>query len=51
MIVSLLVMELFKKKDRPVSNNHPVDGNQTIGGVCIHIFNYGIIKEKYTLYE
>ena len=24
MIVSLLVMELFKKKDRPVSNNHPV---------------------------
>ena len=26
MIVSLLVMELFKKKDRPVSNNHPVYG-------------------------
>ena len=26
MIVSLLVMELFKKKDRPVSNNHPVVG-------------------------
>ena len=24
MIVSLLVMELLKKKDRPVSNNHPV---------------------------
>ena len=26
MIVSLLVMELFKKKDRPVSNNHHVYG-------------------------
>ena len=28
MIVSLLVMELFKKKDRPVSNNHPVYGRK-----------------------
>ena len=38
MIVSLLVMELFKKKDRPVSNNHPV---YAVKKVLIHRYIHG----------